>query len=71
MEHPQHCQNLAEQIAAETDEAKRERLREQFRNECQDDGPVTLEDSSMSTLDSGGGGAGNPPRPPARPGIDG
>lgn len=26
MEHPQHCQQLAEQIATETDEAKRERM---------------------------------------------
>ena len=69
MEHPQHCQHLAEQIAAETDEAKRERLRERFREECQDD-PVTMEEPA-STLDSGGGGTGNPPRPPARPGIGG
>lgn len=41
MDHPQHCQQLAEQIAAETDEARRDELRAQFWDECQD-GPVTM-----------------------------
>lgn len=66
MEHPQHCQHLAEQIAAETDEAKREKLRAKFREECQEE-PVTMEEPA-STLDSGGGGGPTPPpQPPKRP----
>ena len=68
MDHPQHCQQLAEQIAAETDEAKREKLREQFPDECQDDGVDAMR---SGTTDSGGGGTGNPPRPPVKPGTGG
>lgn len=67
MEHPQHCQQLAEQIATETDEAKREKLRERFRTECQDDGPVSVEEPSMSTLDSGP--TSPPPPPPPKKGF--
>jgi len=68
MDHPQHCQQLAEQIATETDEAKRDKLRDRFRAECQDDGIVTLSDEVPDTADSGGGGGPTPPpQPPRRP----
>lgn len=68
MDHvPQHCQELAEQIATETDEAKRERLREDFREQCQDD--VVERTSATTSDDSGGGGNTNPPSPPKKPPI--
>lgn len=59
MEHPQHCQHLAEQIAAETDEAKRERLRERFRDECQEEPEI----GDVQPLSGGGGGDSPPPKP--------
>ncbi|WP_454280604.1 hypothetical protein [Sphingomonas sp. Marseille-Q8236] len=62
MDHPQHCQHLAEQITTETDEAERERLRDRFRDECQDD-PVTLEEPAVSALDSGPTSPAPPPPP--------
>ncbi|MDK8188122.1 MULTISPECIES: hypothetical protein [Sphingomonas] len=64
MEHPQHCQHLAEQIAAETDEAKRERLRERFRAECQDGALDAGDDeATVQPLSGGGGGDTPPPKP--------
>ncbi len=68
MDHPQHCQHLAEQIAAETDEAKREKLRERFRAECQDDGPVTMSEEEPNDF-SGGGGTTNPTQPGTKPKV--
>lgn len=66
MDHvPQHCQELAEQIATETDEGKREVLRAKFRDDCQDDGVSIM--SATSGDDSGGGGNTNPPSPPKPP----
>lgn len=70
MDHPQHCQHLAEQIATETDEAKRDRLRERFRDECRDGVLDAGDDDAIVQPLSGGGGTGNPPRPP-KPGIGG
>ena len=68
MDFQQHCQHLAEQIAAETDEAKREKLRQKHAAECQDDGPVTMSEEEPSAPDSGGGGGPTPPpQPPKRP----
>lgn len=68
MDHvPQHCQELAEQIATETDEAKREVLRAKFRDDCQDDGVSIM--SATSGDDSGGGGNTNPPSPPKKPPV--
>ncbi len=65
---PQHCQELAEQIATETDEAKREVLRAVFREQCQDDG-VSL-NSTAGDDDSGGGGNTNPTQPgPKKPPV--
>lgn len=69
MDHvPQHCQELAEQIATETDEAKREVLRAVFREQCQDDSVVERTNATSSD-DSGGGGNTNPPSPPKKPPI--
>lgn len=67
MEHPQHCQHLAEQIAAETDEAKRDKLREQFRDECQDSVLDAGDDEATVQPLSGGGGGDTPPPKPRLP----
>lgn len=77
MDHvPQHCEKLAEQIATETDEAKREVLRAVFCEQCQgepDNGeaaplsgghgpikPPSPDDPEPSTLRSGGHGPTKP-----------
>ena len=69
MEHPQHCQHLAEQIAAETDEAKREKLRERFRDECQDPALDAGDDEATVQPLSGGGGTTNPTQPGTKPKV--
>lgn len=62
MDHvPQHCQELAEQIGAETDEAKREVLRAVFREQCQGE----PDDGEAAPLSGGHG-----PRPPIKPPED-
>ncbi len=70
MDHvPQHCQELAEQIATETDEAKREVLRAKFRDDCQDDG-MSVMSATAGDDDSGGGGNTNPTQPgPKKPPV--
>ncbi|GAM01733.1 hypothetical protein [Sphingomonas parapaucimobilis] len=67
MDHPQHCQHLAEQIATETDEAKRERLRERFRDECRDGVLDAGDDDAIVQPLSGGGGTTNPTQPGPKP----
>jgi len=60
MDHPQHCQHLAEQIATETDEAKRERFRDECRDGVLDAGD---DDAIVQPLSGGGGGDTPPPKP--------
>lgn len=69
MDHPQHCQQLAEQIAAETDEAKREKLIQKHADECHDDSLDAGDDEATVQPLSGGGGTTNPTQPgkPTKP----
>lgn len=67
MEHPQHCQQLAAQIATETDETKREKLRDRFRDECQGNTLDAGDDEATVQPLSGGGGGDTPPPKPRLP----